>query len=72
MATLTILLPDDKHDRLKSLAESRGMSLNKEHLNSSISLLNDGDRFHLRSIESLHLLFYLRSIGGHRGPRLFQ
>ncbi len=29
MATLTIRLPDDKHDRLKQLAESRGMSLNK-------------------------------------------
>lgn len=29
MATLTIRLPDDKHDRLKQLAESRGISLNK-------------------------------------------
>jgi predicted transcriptional regulator len=29
MATLTIRLPDEKHDRLKQLAESRGMSMNK-------------------------------------------
>jgi predicted DNA-binding protein len=29
MATLTIRLPDDKHERLKDLAQSRGMSVNK-------------------------------------------
>lgn len=29
MATLTIRLPDDKHLRLKQLAKSRGISLNK-------------------------------------------
>lgn len=29
MGTLTIRLPDDKHERLKSLAEQRNMSLNK-------------------------------------------
>jgi hypothetical protein len=29
MATLTILLPDDKHLRLKKLAESQGLSINK-------------------------------------------
>lgn len=29
MATLTIRLPDDKHLRLKKLAESRGISINK-------------------------------------------
>ena len=29
MATLTIRLPDDKHERLKALAQSRGVSLNK-------------------------------------------
>lgn len=29
MATLTIRLPDDKHSRLKELAESRGISVNK-------------------------------------------
>jgi predicted DNA-binding ribbon-helix-helix protein len=29
MATLTIRLPDDKHDRLKRLAEARGISVNK-------------------------------------------
>ena len=29
MATLTIRIPDDKHHRLKQLAESRGISVNK-------------------------------------------
>jgi predicted DNA-binding ribbon-helix-helix protein len=29
MGTLTVRLPDDKHSRLKQLAESRGMSVNK-------------------------------------------
>lgn len=28
MSTLTIRLPDDKHERLKSLAESRKISMN--------------------------------------------
>jgi len=29
MATLTIRLPDDKHERLKDLAQARGVSVNK-------------------------------------------
>jgi predicted DNA-binding protein len=29
MATMTIRLPDEKHERLKHLAEQRGLSLNK-------------------------------------------
>lgn len=29
MATLTIRLPDDKHFRLKKLAESQGLTINK-------------------------------------------
>lgn len=29
MTTLTIRLPDDKHNRLKQLAQSRGISMNK-------------------------------------------
>lgn len=29
MATLTIRLPDDKHTRLKELANSKGISMNK-------------------------------------------
>jgi HicB family len=29
MATMTIRLPDSKHERLKKLAEQRGVSLNK-------------------------------------------
>jgi predicted transcriptional regulator len=29
MATLTIRIPDDKHTRLKELAQTRGISINK-------------------------------------------
>lgn len=29
MSTLTIRIPDDKHERLKALAERRGVSVNK-------------------------------------------
>lgn len=29
MSTLTIRLPDEQHERLKALAEARGISLNK-------------------------------------------
>lgn len=29
MGTLTIRIPDDKHERLKTLAASRGISVNK-------------------------------------------
>ncbi|MBE9078324.1 toxin-antitoxin system HicB family antitoxin [Romeria aff. gracilis LEGE 07310] len=29
MATLTVRLPDDKHERLKEFAQSRGISVNK-------------------------------------------
>ena len=29
MSTLTIRLPDDKHERLKALAEARKISVNK-------------------------------------------
>lgn len=29
MGTLTIRIPDDKHERLKNLAASRGISVNK-------------------------------------------
>lgn len=29
MATLTVRLPDDKHERLKAFAQSRGISVNK-------------------------------------------
>ncbi|WP_414528489.1 toxin-antitoxin system HicB family antitoxin [Nodularia chucula] len=29
MATLTIRLPDDKHNRLKELAQAKGISINK-------------------------------------------
>lgn len=29
MSTLTIRIPDDKHERLKALADQRGVSVNK-------------------------------------------
>jgi predicted HicB family RNase H-like nuclease len=41
MATLTIRLPDEKHDRLKQLAESRGISMNK--LIEELSTIGRGD-----------------------------
>ncbi|MBF2056022.1 MAG: toxin-antitoxin system HicB family antitoxin [Cyanobacterium sp. T60_A2020_053] len=48
MATLTIRLPDDKHDRLKQLAETRGISLNKlmdEFCTKAISEFDTYNRF---------------------------
>jgi len=42
MATLTIRLPDDKHTRLKELAQSRGISVNKlmEELSTGLQVLD--------------------------------
>lgn len=41
MSTLTIRLPDDQHDRLKALAQSKGISLNKLFEYFSIKALAD-------------------------------
>ena len=52
MKTMTIRLPDDKHDRLKSLASRRGVSLNKLFEEFSTVALTEFDaenRFRLRA-----------------------
>ena len=45
MATLTIRLPDDKHDRLKEYAQSRGISVNKLIEELSTIALTEFDTF---------------------------
>ncbi|MGD1865733.1 MAG: toxin-antitoxin system HicB family antitoxin [Phormidesmis sp.] len=45
MATLTIRLPDDKHERLKSFAKSRGISINKLMEELSTIALAEFDTF---------------------------
>ena len=52
MSVLTIRMPDDKHDRLKALAKSRNMSVNKliEELSTiAISEFDARSRFLARS-----------------------
>jgi plasmid stability protein len=52
MAALTIRLPDDKHTRLKALAESRGTPLNKLFDEIATQMLVEFDaeaRFKLRA-----------------------
>ena len=43
MATMTIRLPDDKHERLKHLTEQRGLSLNKRFEEWSTVALTEFD-----------------------------
>jgi len=45
MATLTIRLPDDKHLRLKKLAQSRGISVNKLMEELSTIVLTEYDTY---------------------------
>ena len=52
MATMTIRLPDDQHERLKSLAAQRGVSLNKMFEEFSTKAISEFDcemRFRLRA-----------------------
>jgi len=52
MATMTIRLPDDKHERLKQLAASRGISLNKLFEEFSTQAIAESDaytRFQIRA-----------------------
>jgi predicted transcriptional regulator len=52
MGTMTIRLPDDKHERLKQLASSRGISLNKLIEEFSIQAITEADamtRFKIRA-----------------------
>lgn len=50
MSTLTIRLPDDKHERLKALAEKRNISVNKliDEL-ATIALANHDARMRFES-----------------------
>ncbi len=45
MATMTIRIPDDKHERLKRLAASRGMSLNKLFEEFSTQAIAEADAY---------------------------
>lgn len=52
MATMTIRLPDEQHNRLKTLATRRGVSLNKLMEEFAIRILTETDvetRFRLRA-----------------------
>lgn len=52
MATMTIRLPDEQHNRLKALATRRGVSLNKLMEEFAIRILTETDaetRFRLRA-----------------------
>lgn len=45
MGTLTIRIPDDKHARLKTLASSRGISLNKLFEEFSTQAIAESDAY---------------------------
>lgn len=52
MATMTIRLPDSKRDRLRRLAESQGVSLNKlvdEWASMALAQFDAETRFHTRA-----------------------
>lgn len=52
MSTMTIRLPDEQHNRLKTLATRRGVSLNKLMEEFAIRILTETDaetRFRLRA-----------------------
>lgn len=52
MATLTVRLPNDKHERLKILAKSKGVSLNRLMDELATTALAENDaytRFQLRA-----------------------
>ncbi len=52
MSTLTIRLPDDQHDRLKTLAAQRGLSLKKLFEEFSVKAIAEFDtetRFQVRA-----------------------
>lgn len=52
MSAITLRIPDDKHQRLKNLAEQRGVSINQLLNDVTTSLLTDFDaevRFRVRA-----------------------
>jgi hypothetical protein len=76
MSTLTIRLPDTKHQRLKAFARSRGISLNKlveEWATTALAQLDTENRYLLRAArgrpeEGLALLDKLDRSLGRRTP----
>jgi hypothetical protein len=74
MSTLTLRLPDDKHERLRQLAKHRNMSLNKLFEELSTIVLSEFDaemRFRARAVsgsreEGLVLLDKLDAVFGER------
>jgi plasmid stability protein len=46
MATLTVRLPNDKHKRLKILAQQRGISLNRLMDELATTALTEHDTYH--------------------------
>ncbi len=72
MSTLTLRLPDDKHERLRQLAKRRNMSLNKLFEELSTVVLSECDaetRFRARAAagsreEGLELLARLDALYG--------
>lgn len=75
MSTLTIRLPDDKHERLRTMARQRGISLNKlmdEMATVTITEHDTFTRFQIRSAkgsveEGLGLLEKLDSAKNQQG-----
>lgn len=54
MAVMTIRMPDDRHNRLKELAQSRGLSVNKLIEEMSIQAIAEADtetRFKARALK---------------------
>jgi len=52
MGTMTIRLPDDTHERLKLLAETRGVSLNKMFEEFSVRAIAEADSYARFSIRA--------------------
>jgi len=55
MATLTVRLPNDKHERLKVLAKNRGISLNRLMDELATTAISENDAY---------IRFQLRAAGG--------
>jgi HicB family len=75
MTALTLRLPDEKHNRLKALAQKRGVSVNRLMDEMATILLADFDaesRFHLRAErgrgrEDRGLELLQKALGGTKG-----
>ncbi|MGJ8629485.1 MAG: toxin-antitoxin system HicB family antitoxin [Glaciecola sp.] len=62
MSTLTIRLPDDKHERLKALAAHRKITMNRlidELSTQALAEFDSETRFRLLASKSLHCYIHL-------------